>query len=98
MSEEKQHRFTAVIADAEPIVFKIDAAEETIYRKAVKHINDFWRKMQADQPGKSSHYALAKVALGFAELYYRKAEQLEEQSRMIENFEKSLDDILMKME
>lgn len=98
MSAERQHRFTAVIADAEPIVFKIDAAEETIYRKAVKHVNDFWQRMQADQPGKSSHYALAKVALGFAELYYRKAEQLEEQSKLIKEFEESLDDILLKME
>lgn len=98
MSEVKRHKFTAVIADAEPIVFTIEAQEEAVFRKAASHVNELWRKMQADQPHKSSHYALAKVALAFAELYYRKSEQLERQSRLLEEFEHSLDDILLAVD
>ena len=76
----------------------INASEEAIYRKAAYHVNDLWKKMIKEQPGKSSHYALAKVALAFAELFYRKSEQLNAQSEMLASFEKELDDILMKME
>lgn len=54
--------------------------------------------MKADQPGKSSHYVLAKVALAFAELYYRKSEQLTSQSKMLDEFEQQLDRLLMKMD
>ncbi len=96
--EEKRHRFTATIADVEPFVFSITLSEEPIFRKAAFHVNELWRKMQQDQPSKSSHYALAKVALAFAELYYRKSEQLAAQSKMLDEFERELDEILLTME
>ncbi|MDE6301875.1 MAG: hypothetical protein K2M19_09185 [Muribaculaceae bacterium] len=95
---KKLHRFTAKIADVEPFVFSITLAEEPIFRRAAYHVNELWQKMQKDQPSKSSHYALAKVALAFAELYYRKNEQLAVQSRLLEDFEKHLDRILLSME
>jgi hypothetical protein len=98
MSEEKKHRFTAKIADVEPFVFSITLDEEPIFRKAAFHVNELWRNMLADQPGKSSQYALAKVALAFAELYYRKSEQLSSQSQMLDAFENELDKILLTME
>lgn len=95
---KNQHRFTAKIADVEPFVFSITLAEEPIFRKAAYHVNELWQKMQKDQPLKSSHYALAKVALAFAELYYRKSEQLVAQSKMLDDFEQQLDRILLSME
>lgn len=98
MNEEKRHRFTTKIADVEPFVFSITLEEEPIFRKAAFHVNQYWKEMQQKQPGKSSHYALAKVALAFAELYYRKSEQLASQARMLEEFEHELDDILLAME
>ncbi|MBO5267641.1 MAG: cell division protein ZapA [Muribaculaceae bacterium] len=98
MNEEKRHKFTVTIADVEPFAFTITLAEEPIFRKAAYHVNNLWQKMQQDQPGKSSHYALAKVALAFAELYYRKSEQLASQSKMLEDFEHELDEILMGLE
>lgn len=98
MNEEKRHRFTATIADVEPFVFTIAASEEPIFRKAAYHVNSLWQKMRNDQPGKSSHYVLAKVALAFAELYYRKSEQLVSQSKMLEEFESELDRLLLKMD
>ena len=98
MNEEKRHKFTVTLADVEPCAFTITLAEEPIFRKAAYHVNNLWQKMQQDPPGKSSHYALAKVALAFAELYYRKSEQLASQSKMLEDFEHELDEILMGLE
>lgn len=98
MDDEKKHRFTAKIADVEPFVFNIGLSEEPVFRRAEYHVNELWRKMCREQPGRSSHYILAKVALAFAELYYRKAEQLGSQSALLDDFEKQLDDILLQID
>ncbi len=98
MNEDKLHRFTAHIADVEPFVFNIKLSEEPVFRRAVYHVNEFWTKMSREQPGKDSHYILAKVALAFAELYYRKADQMVEQQRLMEDFEQKLDSLLIKLD
>ncbi len=98
MNEEKKHRFTAQIADVEPFVFNITLAEEPIFRKAAYHVNEFYNRMMAESTGKPSSYALAKVALAFAELYYRKSEQLTAQSKLLDDFEKTLDSLLLAEE
>lgn len=89
-------RVTIKIADVEPIHFEIDRAEEVIYRKAEYHINKLWGEWRQAQKNKSSHDVLARVALAFAELYYRKTDSLEAQAEMIDNFEKKLDQLLLK--
>lgn len=98
MNEDKRHKFTTTIADAEPLVFSLPAEDEPIFRKAAYHVNELWKKMRAKQPEKSSHYLLAKTALAFAELYYRKSEQLESQSKLLEAFEADLDRLLLKLD
>ena len=98
MNEEKKHKFTAKIADAETLVFDVSLAEEEGFRRAAYHVNELCRNFSVKQPDKSLQYILAKTALAFAELYYRKAEQLGEQSRMIDEFEKSLDAVLLSTE
>lgn len=95
MNEEKKHRFTAQIADVEPLVFNITLAEEPIFRKAAYHVNEFYNRMMAESAGKPTSYALAKVALAFAELYCRKSEQLAAQSKMLDEFEQTLDRLLI---
>lgn len=97
-NNKKVHRFTAKIADVEPFAFQIAADEEPIFRKAAFHVNGLWQKMQKDQPNRSSHFLLAKVALAFAELYYRKNEQIATQTRLLEDFEQNLDSILLSMD
>lgn len=89
---------TVAVADAEPIVFKVDASQEAIFRKAAHSVNELWNKWRAADPGKSSHYVLAKVALAFAELSYLKSEQLDYETTMLADYEKELDEILLKME
>lgn len=88
-------RVTIKIADVEPIHFEIDRNEEIVYRKAEYHINKLWGDWRQVHKNKSSHEILARVALAFAELYYRKSEQLDGQARMIDNFEKQLDELLL---
>ena len=73
-------------------------AEEEIFRRAAYHVNELCQRFRKDQPDKPLQYSLAKTALAFAELYYRKSEQLAEQSRMIDEFEKSLDAVLLSTE
>lgn len=96
--DAQRHRFTAKIADAEPFAFMIELSEEPIYRRAAYMVNTQWKKYMESQPGKSSHYALAKTALAFAELYYRKSEQLNAQTALLDDFEKELDKILLAMD
>lgn len=95
MNEEKKHRFTAQIADLEPFVFNLTLEEEAIFRKAAFHVNELYNKMMAETVNKSSAYVLAKVALAFAELSYRKSDHLSEQSRLLADFEKTLDGLLL---
>lgn len=89
-------RVTIKIADAEPIHFDIDRDEEIVYRKAEYHINKLWAEWRQVHKNKSSQEVLARVALAFAELYYRKTDQLENQARMIDRFEQQLDELLLK--
>ncbi len=90
-------RVTIKIADVEPIHFEIKRDEEVIYRKAEYHVNKLWSEWRQAQKNKSSHDVLARVALAFAELYYRKTDNLEAQAEMIDNFEKQLDQLLLKI-
>ena len=98
MKQQNEHRITIKIADVEPIHFEIDRDEEIVYRKAEYHVNKLWSEWRQANKNKSSQEVLARVALAFAELYYRKSDQLEGQARMIDNFEKQLDDLLLQGE
>lgn len=91
-------RVTIKIADAEPIHFEIDRDEEIVYRKAEFHVNKLWADWRQAHKNKSSQDVLARVALAFAELYYRKSDELENQARLIDSFEKQLDDLLLKVD
>ena len=95
MADNEKYRFTAKIGDVEEFSFLISPDEEPAYKRAVYHVNDFWRKMRSASQGGSSGQALAKTALAFAELYYRTLEQLARHSQQLDDFEKELDDILL---
>lgn len=97
MSEDIQHRMRVVVA-GEEIVFRVAESEEVGFRKAAHSVNEMWNSLRASQPGKSSHYTLAKVALAFAELTYHKTEQLKNQAALIDKLEKDIDNILLKVD
>ena len=88
-------RITIKIADVEPIRFDIKRSEEEIYRRAEYHINklyDSWRASAGKR--QSPMEVMTRVALAFAELYYRKTELLNAQGDVLAEFEKRLDSIL----
>lgn len=85
------------IADVE-IPLDIDRNDEEVYRKAAYHINQLWGDWRTALKNRSPQEILARIALAFAELSYRKSDELEHQARMIEHFEKQLDELLLKAE
>lgn len=87
-----------VVVAGEEIVFRVAESEEPGFRWAADNVNEMWSQQRAAQPGKSSHYILAKVALAFAEHSYHKSEQLLTQSALIDRFEKELDEILLRID
>lgn len=97
MSEENQHRMKVSVV-GEEIAFRVNASEEEGFRWAADYVNNMWNRYQAGQPGKSSHYILAKVALAFAEVIYHQTVQLKEQAELIDQFEKDLDQVLLRIE
>lgn len=88
-------RITIKIADVEPIRFDIQRAEEAIYRKAEYHVNKLYDQWRASSGKRQSPMeVMARVALAFAELYYRKTELLDAQAAVLSDFEQRLDAIL----
>ena len=97
MSEERQHKIQVTIAN-EPITLMIGESQEYALRMAAYTANDLWMRMSANQPKKSSHHVLATVAMALAERSFEKSAQLEKQAAVLNEFEKHLDEILLKME
>ena len=91
-------RITIKIADVEPIRFTIKREEEAIYRQAEKHVNRLYAQWHDSGRRQSPMEVMTRVALAFAELYYRKNGLLKAQADVLENFEKHLDKILLGME
>lgn len=98
MTEETRHNITARIADVTPFKLLVSESEESFYRYIIEQLNKLWTKIHYGAGGVPSEVALAKVALYFAEMYYRKASLAKEQAEALVDFEKKIDDLLREME
>lgn len=87
-------RITVRIADTEPIQFPVKRSEERIYRQAEYHVNQLWREWAKAYPRRSTADLMARVALAFAELYYRKTDQIDQTAQLLGDFEQELDRLL----
>ena len=95
MDEQKKHKITVQIADVPSFKLPVDASEESFYRHIIEQLNNLWMSIRyGGVSSETSEVALAKVALYYAEMYYRKSALLKAQGRMIGDFEKSLDAFL----
>lgn len=92
--DNEDFRITVRIADTEPIRFEIKRSEERIYRMAEYHVNKLCADWADADPMRSTADHLARVAMAFAELYYRKTAMLTRQQQMINDFEQELDRLL----
>ena len=97
MDEQKKHNLTVKIADVEPFKLAVAASEEAFYRHIIDQLNRIWGKMHFGAVGESPQVALAKTALYYAEMFYRKSALANEQSKMLDDFEQSLDDTLEEL-
>lgn len=92
--DDRPLTITIHINDTEPIRFPIRRSEERIYRMAEYHVNQLCKDWAQAHPHKSTADILARVALAFAELYYRKTDQINQQEKIIADFEHELDRML----
>lgn len=107
MTEDKQ-RITIRIPDNPEIPLSINRADEEFFRKAEKGISELWSKWSEAYKNKTSKEVYALIAIQFARLYYQTLNQAdlrvaEKESyevltkKMLDNFEKELDNILLKL-
>lgn len=78
----------------EPFKLLVPEDEEQFYRYIIEQLNNLWKKMRFGPGAVPSEVALAKVALYFAEMFYRKSALAAQQSRVLDDFEQQLDKVL----
>lgn len=94
MENDKEHRITVKIADIEPFKIGVSESEESFYRQVIERINENVRRLQYNASPDSSPVAVAKVALYYATMLYHRSNIMTAQTKLLENFEKELDELL----
>ncbi|MBO4977380.1 MAG: cell division protein ZapA [Muribaculaceae bacterium] len=94
MENDKEHRITVKIADIEPFKIGVSESEESFYRQVIERINENVRRLQYNASPDSTPVAVAKVALYYATMLYHRSNIMTAQTKLLENFEKELDELL----
>ncbi len=89
---------TIRIAGLAPIPLSINMKDEEIIRSAEYNVNQLWSAWSQRFKDKSSSEILAMVAFQFAKLYLTLSAQEKETDEVLCEFEKELDDILLKVQ
>lgn len=99
MNDAVKDKFNITIrlADLPPIPLQIRRDEEPIVRTAEYNVNRLWQSWIQRFSDKSAYEVLAMVAFQFAKAYVTLNNQSERTQTMLDDFEKSLDDILLTM-
>ncbi len=98
MNADKEHRITIKIADIETFKLPVSESEESFYRMVVQRINDNVDRFRYGANADSTAVALAKVALYYATMLYRRTNQMNSQAEMLRSFEERIDSLLESME
>ena len=97
-TDDKTLNILIRIADVEPIALTIPRDEEANYREAEKLVNTLWNKwMLRFRNTSSSEEVMARVAFQFARLYAQVYRENMATSEYLADFEKKLDDIVIKI-
>lgn len=86
---------TIRIAELPPIPLKINRAEEPVIRTAEYNVNRLWREWMARFSDKSAYEVLAMVAFQFAKTFVILNNQSDATAKLLDDFEKELDSILL---
>ncbi len=94
MNAEHEHRITIKIADIEPFKLPVAESEESFYRMVVEKINENVDRLRYGANPDSDGVALAKVALYYATMHYKRTRLINTQSGQLARFEELLDKLL----
>lgn len=98
MLEVKKQNINIKIAELKPIPLQISLADESVYREAEKMVNGLWLKWMQLFRGKcTSEEVMARVAFQFARLYTEARNANADVASLLDEFEKKLDDMVIKM-
>jgi len=94
MKQQKEHRITIKIADADPFKLPVKEDEESFYRHVIEQINANVNKFLYGPNADTPSVALAKVTLYYGTLLYRQANLINNQAEMLKDFEEKIDKLL----
>lgn len=98
MLEVKKQNINIKIAELKPIPLQISLEDESTYREAEKMVNGLWLKWMQLFRGKcTSEEVMARVAFQFARLYTEARTANADVTSLLDEFEKKLDDMVIKM-
>lgn len=95
---ERDFVITIKIADVAPLSLRIKRSEEEKVRAVEYSINKLWAQMREKNRKRSSEEVLAMVTFMFAQKYTLLAEQEPKLNETLTEFERSLDEILLKID
>lgn len=88
------HKITVDISGAKPFKLPVDENEESFYRQIIEKINENCRRFQSGIEADDEQVALAKVALFYATMFYRRHDLVCRQGALLDAFEQRLDAFL----
>lgn len=98
MKSSNKHRITVQIPGAKPFKLPVEENEESFYRKTIELIVGNCNRLRYGANAESDDIVLAKVALYYAIMYYRKSELVRNQGVLLDSFEQHLDSLLSSLD
>ncbi|MBD5175326.1 MAG: hypothetical protein HDT06_05860 [Bacteroidales bacterium] len=94
MNEQKEHRITVKITGADSFKLPVAESEESFYRGVIENINRNIHNLCVGNNAEVPTVALAKVALYYATILYRQTSALNNQAKLLRDFEERIDKLL----
>ena len=98
MKQSNSHRITVNICGAEAFKLPVPEDEESFYRELIERINSNCDRFRYGRDADTDGVALAKVALYYATMYYRRHDTARRQSELLDSFEASLDSLIRRFD
>lgn len=89
---------TIRIAGLAPFPLSINRADEELIRNAEYNVNELWRKWCGRFKDRTPQEVMGMVAFQFAKLYFMISAQAASMEEILSDFEKELDNILLKVD
>ncbi|MBP5314658.1 MAG: cell division protein ZapA [Muribaculaceae bacterium] len=93
-----KQKITIRLAGFPPMPLMIDSKTEEVVRLAEKEVNNLYANYLQKFPSKNDGEVLAMVAFQFAKLYFTNVATETAAEQMLTDFEKRLDEILLKVD